>query len=98
MEFRVANCAVISMKRGKRVRSEGIKLPSDEEMKEPDANGYKYLGVLELDSILFSEMKSKVKNTYLKRLTLLLKSKWQELIFSYQYMGCSCCAVQCSIH
>ena len=60
---------------GKGVRSEGIKLPDGEEMGEPDANGYKYLGVLELDKILCKEMKVKVKESYMKRLKLLLKSK-----------------------
>ena len=44
-------------------------------MKEPDPGGYKYLGVLELDTILCKEMKLKVKNEYLRRLTLLLKSQ-----------------------
>ena len=75
MEFGIAKCAVVSIKRGKRVRSEGIELPDGEEMMEPDSDGYKYLGVLELDTILCKEMKIKVKKVYLKRLKLLLKSK-----------------------
>ena len=75
MAFGVSKCAVLSMKRGKRVGCHGIKLPNREEMGEPDDEGYKYLGVLELDDIMCREMKNKVKDTYLKRLRLLLKSK-----------------------
>ena len=43
-------------------------------MREPDDSGYKYLGILELDSIMNNEMKEKVKESYFKRLKLLLRS------------------------
>ena len=46
-----------------------------EEIGDPDAEGYKYIGVLELDTILCKEIKEKVKETYLKRLKLLMKSR-----------------------
>ena len=75
MEFGISKCAVVALKKGKSVRSEGIKLPDGEEMGEPDANGYKYLGVLELDKILCKQMKIKVKECYMKRLKLILKTK-----------------------
>ena len=75
MEFGISKCAVVALKRGKRSHMEGIKLPNGEELGDPDAGGYKYLGVLELDSMLCKEMKSKVKEVYLRRLKLLLKTR-----------------------
>ena len=75
MEFGISKCAAVCLKRGKQTRMEGIKLPNGEEIGDPDAEGYKYLGVLELDTMLCKEMKEKVKETYLKRLKLLLKSR-----------------------
>jgi hypothetical protein len=74
MEFGISKCATVSLKRGKRTHMDGIKLPTGDEIGDPDAGGYKYLGVLELDIMLVRKMKSKVKETYLKRLRLLLKS------------------------
>ena len=37
------------LKRGKLCKSEGIKLINGQTIKEVDAEGYKYLGILELD-------------------------------------------------
>ena len=45
MEFGISKCSVVTLKRGRRVESRGIKLPDGEEMTEPDCEGYKYLGV-----------------------------------------------------
>ena len=39
----------------------------------PDANGYKYLGVTEMD--ILQEYEGECKESYMKRLKLLLKSK-----------------------
>ena len=75
MEFGISKCAVLAMKRGKKIHASNINLPTGESMSEPDASGYKYLGILEFDDILRSEMKSKVKTNYFKRLKLILKSK-----------------------
>ena len=75
MEFGVSKCPTLVMKRGKRARSDGIVLSNEECILEADDNGYKYLGILELDDIMHKEMKEKVKTTYLKRLKLALKSK-----------------------
>ena len=54
------------------MRSEGIELPSGEEMSE---EGYKYLGVLQSESMMNGEMKKKVKEEYLRRVKLLAKSR-----------------------
>ena len=58
-----------------------IVLPTGESMIEPDDDGYKYLGILELDDIMTKEMKEKVR-TYFKRLKLLLRSKLNEKTYS----------------
>ena len=47
MVIGVSKCAVVNLK-GKRASIRGIKLPSGEEMKEPDPAGYKYSGILEI--------------------------------------------------
>ena len=48
------------MKRGKIVKSEGIKLPNGEVMKQLGQQVYTYLGIFELDKIRKTEMKQKV--------------------------------------
>ena len=45
------------MKGGKIVKSEGIKLPDGEGMKQFEQEGYTYLGIIELDKIKEKEMK-----------------------------------------
>ena len=51
MEFEMNKCGVLTMKRGKVVRCEGIKLPNSEVMKVVEKEGYTYLGIVELDKI-----------------------------------------------
>ena len=75
MKLGVSTCATLVMTRGKRVHSNGIVLSDEEFISEIDNDGYKYLGIQELDYIMHKKMKEHVKKTYLKRLELLLKSK-----------------------
>ena len=75
MEYDLKKCGVVILKKGKRVKFDGIHLPNQEIMKEVDENGYTYLGVLELDEIKVHEMKIKVAAEYKRRLRLILKSK-----------------------
>ena len=75
MVFGVEKCAVLVLKRGKMVRTEGIELPDEKRMREVSLDGYKYLGVLQLDSIMNREMKEKVKSEYIRRVKRLLRSK-----------------------
>ena len=75
MEFGMDKCAVLTMKGGKKVASEGVELPSGEVMKDVDEDGYKYLGVLQAESVKNREMKEKVRNEYLRRVKLLSKSE-----------------------
>ena len=53
----------------------GTELPKGEVIKELDEKGYKYLGILQSDTIMEKQMKEKVKGEYFRRLKLLLKSK-----------------------
>ena len=51
MEFGMRKCGILTMKREKVVRNEGLKLPNNEVMKEVEKEGYTYLGIVELDKI-----------------------------------------------
>ena len=75
MEYDLKKCGVVILKKGKRVKFDGIHLPNQEIMKEVDENGYTYLGILELDEIKEDKMKIKVTAEYKWRLRLILKSK-----------------------
>ena len=76
MEFGIENCAVLVLKRGKVVKSEGIKLPDNKKMRLLEENeGYKYLGILQADQIKEKEMKEKVENEYKRRVRKLQDTK-----------------------
>ena len=45
------------MKRGKVMTYEGIQLPNGMTMKEVESEGYRYLGILELNKVKDKEMK-----------------------------------------
>ena len=75
MEFGMSKCAVLSVVKGKRVEGTGLELPSGEVMADVEEEGYKYLGVLQTDTVMSADMKKKVKKEYFRRLKLLLKSQ-----------------------
>ena len=76
MEFGIDKCATIVLKRGKLVKSDGIKLPDGKEMKSlNEGDGYKYLGVTEADEIKKKEMKEKVGKEYKRRIRKILETK-----------------------
>ena len=75
MEFVIKKYGILTMKRGKIVKSEGIKLPDGEVMKQVGQEGYTYLGIIELDKIKETEMKEKITKEYKLRQRLILKSK-----------------------
>ena len=57
------------------VKSKGLKLLDGEVMKKVGQEGYKYLGVIELDKIKKTEIKEKITKEYKQRQRLMLKSK-----------------------
>ena len=75
MEFGIKKCGILTMKRGKIVKSEGIKLPDGEVMKQVGQEGYTYVGIIELDKVKETEMKEKITKEYRQRQRLILKSK-----------------------
>ena len=78
MEFRIKKCGILTMKRGKIVKSEGIKLPDGEVIKQVGQQAYTYLGITELDKIKETEMKEKINEELKRRQRLILKSKLNE--------------------
>ena len=68
-------CDILTLQRGKVLRSEGIKLPNGSVMKDIQGSCYKYLGILETDKMTENEMKSFLRQDYTRRLCFILKSK-----------------------
>ena len=75
MGFGIKKCGILTMKRGKIVKSEGIKLPNGEVMNQIGQERYTYLGIIKLDKIKETEMKEKITKEYKRRQRLILKSK-----------------------
>lgn len=75
MEFGLGKCATMKMNRGKLEESVGLPLPDDQfiaGLKAEDC--YKYLGILEADSIKHKKMKERIRQEYLRRVRKVLKS------------------------
>lgn len=75
MSFGLDKCAVLEMRRGRQVDSSGIDLPDDQHIGEIGEEGYKYLGVLQLDQNCNTEMKGKITSEYIRRVKKLGRSK-----------------------
>ena len=61
MEFGIEKCAMLVMKSDKRHITEGVELPNQVVIKMfGEKEAYKYLGILEADSIKQQEMKEKI--------------------------------------
>lgn len=56
MVFDLAKCAMLVVSKGNVVRKEGIELPDGKRMRGVNLDGYNYLGVLQLDSIMNKEI------------------------------------------
>ena len=64
------------MKSGKRHLKDGIELPNPDKIRTLAENEtYKYLGILETDTIKQVEMKNKIQKKYLGRTRKLLETK-----------------------
>ena len=66
---------MLVIRKGVKVRSVGIESLDEEVIKELNEKGYKYLRILQSDTVMEKQMKEKVKGEYFRRLKLLLKSK-----------------------
>ena len=76
MQFGMDKCAMLVMKKGKIVKSDGIQLANDKVIKLlEEGESYKYLGVLEADEVIVNEMKDKVKREYNRRVRKVLETE-----------------------
>ena len=72
--------AVLELERGRLVKSsEEIEFLEGERMKEVDQEGYKYLGVLQLDKTMNKEVKEKIGNEYIRRVKLICESSVNQI-------------------
>ena len=75
MEFGIEMCVMLVMKSGKRQLTDGMELPNKDKIKTLAENEtYKYLGILEADTIKQAEMKEKILKEYLRRTRKLLET------------------------
>ena len=76
MEIGIEKCALLVMKSGKRHLTDGIELTNHDKIRTFAENEtYKYLGILEADTIKQVRMKNKIKKEYLRRTRKLLETK-----------------------
>ena len=68
-------CAVLEMRRRRQVGTGEIKLPDCKRISEVAEEGYKYLGILELDQILNTKRKERITSEYVRRVKKLCRSK-----------------------
>ena len=62
IEFGIEKCAMLVIKSGKRHLSDGMELPNQDKIRTLAENEtYKYLGILEVDTIKQVEMKDKIQ-------------------------------------
>ena len=90
IEFGIEKCALLVMKSGKRHRTDGMELPNQDKIRTLAENEtYKYLGILEADTIKQEEMKDKNQREYIRRTRKLPDKTISQK--SYQrniYLGC----------
>ena len=76
MEFGIEKCALLVMKSCKRHLTDGMELPNQDKIRTLAENEtYRYLGILEADTIKQVEMKNKIQKEYLRRSRKLLETK-----------------------
>ena len=76
MEFGSEKCAMLVMKSGNRHTTDGIELPNQDKIRTLGENDtYKYLWILEADTIKQMQMKDKIQKEYLRRTRKLLETK-----------------------
>ena len=75
VKFGLEKCAAMTMKRGKRVHSDGTALPDGTQLRAlGEEESYKYIGVLEADHVLHDESKERLKKECIRRVKKCLKS------------------------
>ena len=76
MEFGIEKCAMLLMKSGKRHLTNGMEQPNQDKIRTLAENEtYKYLGILEADTIKQVEMKDNIQKEYPRRTRKLQETK-----------------------
>ena len=76
MEFGREKCAMLVMKSGKRHMTDGMELPNHDKIRTlEEKETYKYLVILEADTIKQVQMKDKIRKEYLRGTRKLLETK-----------------------
>ena len=72
----IEKIAMLIMKSGKRHITDGMELPNQDKIRTlREKETYKYLGILEADTIKQVEMKDKIQKEYLRRTRKLIETK-----------------------
>ena len=89
MVFSIKKCTMLVMKSNKRHMTDGMELTNQDKIRTFGENEtYKYLGILEADTIKQVEMKDKIQKEYLRRSRKLLETKLN-LRQKNKYLGCT---------
>jgi hypothetical protein len=76
LQFGLDKCAKTAFKRGKLAHSQNLVIDINREIQElHHEKTYKYLGIEESEGIQHQQMKERLKQEYIKRLRLILKSE-----------------------
>ena len=76
MEFGIEKYAMLVMKSGKRHMTDGMELPNHDRIRTlEEKETYKYLGILEADTIKQVQMKDTIRKEYLRRTRKQLETK-----------------------
>ena len=96
MKFGLEKCAAMTMKRGKRVHSDGIALPDGTQLRAlGEEESYTYLGVLEADHVLHEESKERLKKYKTSEEVFEVQAEWRKYGKGDQHLGCVANEVQC---
>ena len=91
MEFGIEKYAMLIIRSGKRQMTEGMEQPYQEKIRTlREKENYKYLGLLETDTIKQAKMKEKIKKEYLRRTRKLLEIK----LYNWNLKGITAWAVR----
>ena len=73
MELGIGKCAMLFMKSSKRHITDGMERPNRDKIRTLEENeNYKYLGILQTDTIKQVQMKDTIRKEYLRRTRKLL--------------------------
>ena len=76
MEFGIEKCVLLVIKSGKRHLTDGMEIPNQDKIRTlGEKETYKYLGILEADTIKQVEIKDKIQKEYWRGTRKLLETK-----------------------